>query len=72
MPLDTEVIIIQMDFAGDILHAIKADALLIRRPYAEKLIPVKVPDLIITTCISIDFIKQIQSAEIVELTQTIK
>lgn len=72
MPLDTEVIIIQMDFVGDILNAIKADYLLIRRPYSQNSIPVKVPDLIITTCISIDFIKQIQSTQIVELTQTIK
>lgn len=72
MPVDTEVIIIDLNLASDILAAIRAEYTSLRIPYTEKLRSVKIPDLIITTCISVEFIEQIQATEILKLTQTIK
>jgi hypothetical protein len=47
MPVDTEVIIIDLNFASDIIAAIRAEYTSLRIPYTEKLRSVKIPDLII-------------------------
>lgn len=69
MPIDTEVIIIEMYFASDILNAIRADALGVKRPCQKEHINLVVPDLIITTCISIEFIEKIQAVEVYKTTK---
>lgn len=69
MPIDTEVIIIDMCFASDILNAIRADALGVKRPYQKEHISIIVPDLIITTLISVEFIEKIKAVEIQKLTE---
>lgn len=72
MPSDTEVIILNLHFMSDILNAIRLDYLQVRPPYAKNFITVKVPELIITTCESMQFIEKIQAVEILKLTQILK
>lgn len=69
MPTGTEIIIIDMYFKSDILAAIKAEYLQIKPRKSKDVITLKVPDLIICTDQSVEFIEQIQATEIVKLTQ---
>lgn len=71
MPINTEVIILEASFASDILNAIRLDFLRTQLTSSKEWVTIKVPDLVITTCISIDFIEQIQATKILKSTQTI-
>lgn len=67
MPIDTDLIILDIGFQSDILKAITADALAVKRAYQAEPIAIRVPDLIITTYLSVELIEKIQATEIIKL-----
>lgn len=71
MPIGTETIIIDMNFASDILTAIRMDSVGIRLPYSNSETPVFIPDLIIITSVSVEFIERIKATQILKINELV-